>query len=86
MHKSRNILLTLCVCLSLLACSKLSNENYAKIKIGMPFSEVTALLGTPTRCDDMMGVKSCRWGDDKRNITINFVADQVVLHTAENIR
>lgn len=52
----------------------------------MPFNEVTALLGSPTHCDDVMGVKSCRWGDDKRNVTINFVGDQVILHAAENIR
>ena len=78
MNKSRNILLTLSFCMTLLACSKLNN--------GMPFNEVTALLGSPTRCDDVMGVKSCRWGDDKRNVTINFVGDQVILHAAENIR
>lgn len=86
MNKSRNILLTLIFCMTLIACSKLNNENYSKIKIGMPFNEVTALLGSPTHCDDVMGVKSCRWGDDKRNVTINFVGDQVILHAAENIR
>jgi hypothetical protein len=33
-----------------------------------------------------MAFKSCRWGDDSRNITVRFAGDQVVLHSAENIR
>lgn len=52
----------------------------------MPFNEVTTLIGNPTSCDDVVGVKSCRWVNRESSITINFVGDQVILHSAENIR
>jgi hypothetical protein len=47
---------------------------------------VKALFGEPARCDDLTGFRSCRWGDDRRNVTVRFADDQVVLHTAENVR
>lgn len=70
----------------LAACSKLTVENYDKLKVGMPYTEVKQLLGTPERCSDVLGVKSCTWGDDQRHITVNFIGDQVVIFNAENIR
>lgn len=68
------------------ACSKLTVENYDKLKVGMSYDEVKNILGAPERCSEMLGVKSCTWGDDKRHINVNFVGDQVVIFTAENIR
>ena len=76
----------LAVGLLVAACSKVTAENYAKIKIGMGYQEVTAVLGNPAGCSDTAGFKSCKWGDDKSNITVRFAADKVVLHSAENIR
>lgn len=70
----------------LAACGKVTAENYAKIKVGMEYREVTAILGNPARCDDTAGFKSCKWGDDKSSITVRFVADKVALLSAENIR
>ena len=76
----------LAVGLLVAACSKVTAENYAKIKIGMGYQEVTAVLGSPAGCSDTAGFKSCKWGDDKSNIAVRFAADKVVLHSAENIR
>ena len=45
-----------------------------------------SILGEPARCDDLVGFKSCRWGDESRNITVRFAGDQVVLYSAENVR
>jgi hypothetical protein len=67
-------------------CSKLTPENYAKLKPGLSYEEVRTFLGDPTRCDDLMGFKSCRWGDDRRNVTVRFAGDQVLLYSAENVR
>lgn len=78
--------ITLTACFVLIGCSKLTNENYSKIKIGMPFNQVTEIIGKPTSCDDVVGVKSCRWSEGKISVSVNFVGDQVILHTAENIR
>jgi hypothetical protein len=72
--------------LLLAACSRVTSENYAKIRVGMAYQEVTTILGAPATCSDTAGFKSCRWGDDKSNITVRFAADQVVLHSADNIR
>lgn len=68
------------------ACGKLTVENYDKLKVGMPYTEVKQLLGAPNGCSDVLGVKSCTWGDEKRHITVNFIGDQVVIFNAENIR
>ena len=43
--------------LSLLACTKLTRENYNKVTTGMPCDEVVSLLGASARCDDAMGVQ-----------------------------
>lgn len=67
------------------ACGRLTVENYDKLKVGMSYGEVKQLLGEPTRCSDVLGVKSCQWGEDKRGISVNFVGDQVLFFTAENI-
>ncbi len=67
-------------------CSKLTTENYAKVAVGMAYNDVTAILGGPDSCSDTAGFKSCRWGDEKRNVTVRFAGDKVVLHSAENIR
>jgi len=80
------IVVALAVGLVAAGCSKLTPENYAKLKPGLTYGEVTAILGSPSRCDDLLGFKSCRWGDDSRNITVRFAGDQVVLYSAENVR
>lgn len=67
-------------------CSKLTPDNYARLKVGMSYGEVTAILGTPAACDDVVGLKSCRWGDDKRHVAVRFAGDSVLLYSAENIR
>jgi hypothetical protein len=77
--------LALSLLLLLAACSKLSVENYDKLKVGMPYAEVTQLLGAPAQCDDVLGVKHCRWGDEKRHIDVNFIGGQALLFSAENI-
>ena len=67
------------------ACTKISVENYDKLKAGMPYTEVKQLLGTPTQCSEVLSVKHCVWGDDKRHIDVSFVTDQAVVFTAENL-
>jgi len=72
--------------LALGACSKLTVENYDKLKVGMSYDEVKTLLGTPEKCSDVLTVKSCTWGDDKRFVQVSFVADQVILFNSSNLR
>ena len=70
----------------LAACSPLSIEKYDKLKTGMSYEEVKKILGAPAKCNDILGVKHCTWGDDKRHIDVSFAGDQVLLFTASNIR
>ena len=71
----------------LTACnSKLSLDNYNKLRVGQPFEEVKQLLGDPARCDETLGVRTCLWGDEQRSISINFVAGQVLLLSAKNLK
>ena len=44
------------------------------------------LLGDPARCDEVMGVRACTWGDDQAGINVNFIAGQVLLFSAKNLK
>ena len=59
-------------------CSNVNKENYDKLKMGMTYTEVTDILGTPDNCSETMGAKNCLWGDDEVNIKVKFVVDKVV--------
>lgn len=72
--------------LLLLGCSKLTLENYDKIGVGMGYDEVTQLIGAPDRCDDVMGVRNCQWGDDRRSVQVSFVAGKVLLFSSSNLQ
>lgn len=72
--------------LGMLGCSKLTIENYNQIATGMRYEEVTQLLGKPDQCDDVMGVRSCRWGDGTRTVNVSFVAGKVLLFASSNLR
>lgn len=80
--KTMRIVMTLLILvagLSIFGCSKLTQENYEKITMGMTLDEVTAIIGEPDSCDGAMGAKKCIWGDAKKNITISFMGDKVVM-------
>lgn len=70
----------------LIGCSKLTMENYSKIKMGIEYSEVVKILGKPDNCSDALFVRNCVWGNEQKNITVNFVADKVLLITSKNIK
>lgn len=72
--------------LLLAACSRLSVENYDRLRVGMSYSEVTDILGKPDTCSDAMLVRTCRWGTDARHASVNFVADKAVVYSAEGLR
>jgi len=73
--------------LFLAACSsQLSLENYTKLKVGQSYDEVKKIIGEPARCDEMIGIRSCVWGDEQRGAKIGFVAGQVMLLSATNLK
>lgn len=66
-------------------CSKINQENYQKIEIGMSYDEVVAILGEPAACKSILGTQSCDWGQESRMISIKFAADNVVFRSAEGL-
>lgn len=65
--------------LLLTACSKVTQENYNQLKSGMSQVEAEGLLGSADMCTETLGTKTCTWGNDRKNITINFVGDNVLV-------
>lgn len=82
--KVRTILFV-CLLVVLSGCSKLTVKNYSKITVGMSYDDVTSLIGTPTKCDDVMTVRNCTWGDDKRSISVTFAGGKVFLFSSSNL-
>lgn len=78
--------LAMTLLLALLGCSKLTFENYSQIEPGMAYEEVVRLIGKPEQCDDVMGVRNCRWGDETRSVSVSFVGGKVLLFASSNLK
>jgi hypothetical protein len=74
------------IALTLAACSKLSADNYDKLKMGMTYEEVTDLLGKPDECSDAMVIRNCVWRAGEASATIAFVGGKVTVFSAEKLR
>jgi len=65
----------------LVACSKVNQENFAKVQTGMTEQEVTAILGSPSESTsrEVLGVAgtTSRWVSGDTAITIRFVGGKV---------
>ncbi len=73
--------LALAVLLLLAACSKVTQENFAKIQNGMSEAEVHALLGKPGESSNItvLGLSgtSSRWVSNDGMIAVQFVNGKV---------
>ncbi len=74
---------TVALVLLLAACSKVTQENFAKVQNGMTEQEVIAILGNPTESTsrDVLGITgtASRWVSGDAEITIRFVGGKVAL-------
>ena len=75
--------LALAAILLLAACSKITQDNFAKIQDGMTEQEVTAILGSPTESSSgsILGISgtSSKWTGGDAVITIRFVNGKVAV-------
>lgn len=69
----------------LLGCSKVTQENYEQIRVGMGYDAVVAILGKPNACDSVANVSSCVWGNVSKNIKVRFVNERVTSVSALGI-
>ncbi|MFC6440143.1 DUF3862 domain-containing protein [Bowmanella sp. JS7-9] len=82
----KKYLLSAALIMSLTGCSKLTVENYDKLKMGMTFEQVTDIIGKPDQCEARFGTNSCIWGErEKRFIQVNFIAEKAVLFEKQGL-
>jgi hypothetical protein len=74
-------------CFLLLAagCSKVTKENFDKLKVGQNYDEVVSILGKADACRNTMGIKNCTWGDNKTHISVKFVGDKAVIFSSKGL-
>lgn len=78
-------IIALAILLLVAGCSKLTLENYQQLKVGMAFSQVTAVIGDPAQCEEALGTRKCQWGDESRSIKVTFLADKAVLFSHQGL-
>jgi hypothetical protein len=62
-------------------CSKLTDENYQKISMGMTKNQVENLLGSPDKCSEAtLGTYSCEWLSGEKQVKVNFISDKVAVY------
>ena len=83
---TKRFMILLSAALLLTACSKINQENYSKLSVGMSKAEVETLLGKAAECSGAVGLASCTWGDDKSGISVQFAADKVVVFSANGLK
>ena len=75
--------LALALALAVAACSKINEENFAKVRDGMSEQEVHALLGSPTESSSIgvLGISgtSSKWVAKDAVVTVQFVNGKVRL-------
>ena len=87
MHSSTPKLLVVLLSALLLtvACSKLTPENYSKIKMSMPYDDVVEVIGAPDKCEGAMGIKDCTWGGEKKHINVKFLNEHVIFFAGKGL-
>ncbi|SDG61825.1 SmpA / OmlA family protein [Pseudomonas benzenivorans] len=83
---SLRYLALLSCCVLLVACGKVNQANYSKLKAGMTKPEVEQLLGAPSECAGALGVTSCTWGDEQSMISVQFAGDKVLMFSGKGLK
>ena len=73
-------------CVLLVACNKVNQENYSKLKAGMSMAEVESLLGAPDECSGALGLSSCTWGDQKTFISVQYAGNKVLMFSGQGLK
>ncbi len=71
--------------LIILGCSKINQENYKKLKVGMGYGEVVEIIGKPDNCKSILNAKNCVWEESSKKITVKFIANKVIFLSSDGI-
>ncbi|NOU49209.1 outer membrane protein assembly factor BamE [Pseudoalteromonas sp. JBTF-M23] len=71
--------------LTLVGCSKVTMENYNKVKVGMDKTEIEAILGSADKCEEKTLHTNCTWGNEGKHIKVTLVSDKVTLYTKQGL-
>ncbi|USD39824.1 DUF3862 domain-containing protein [Ferrimonas sp. SCSIO 43195] len=77
--------MTVAAVLLLSGCSRITQENYDKLELGMSKADVEAVIGRADDCSGSMGTETCVWGTDQRQIKVGFAADRAMLFTHKGL-
>ncbi|HPI91835.1 MAG TPA: DUF3862 domain-containing protein [Deltaproteobacteria bacterium] len=83
--RNAGILVIALLLVFLVACGKVTKENYDRLQVGMEYSEVVEILGKPGECNAVLGAKDCRWGNDKKSIDVKLVGDKVIFFSSKGL-
>ena len=81
----KKLFITAAAILTFTACSKVTLENYEKIKVGQDKQEVEAILGSASQCEEKTMHTDCTWGNDSTNIKVTFVGGKVTLYSEKGL-
>lgn len=85
--RTRLTALALAALLLATGCNKLTKQNYDKLKTGMSYAEVTAILGKADSCSETLGVSNCTWGkDEAKRVNIVFLADKATAFSDQGLQ
>jgi hypothetical protein len=71
--------IVLIICLTVGCSTKVTQENYAKLYVGMTYGEVIEIFGPADSCDAVLTAKHCVWKDGNKQIAIQFLGEKVIL-------
>jgi hypothetical protein len=84
--KRVSLIILLAALLLAAGCNRLTMENYDRLRMGMEYNAVVAILGKPDNCSEALGTRSCVWGDEERNITVLFLGGSATFFTHTGLR
>jgi hypothetical protein len=80
------ILFLAAIILIAFGCSKVNQDNYDKLSLGMDYEDVIKILGQPSECKSILNTKSCTWGDSSKKIALKLVANKVVFLSSQGLK
>ncbi len=88
--KGRMLIVLLLSVTMLTACAlqpeTVTLENYAKLKLGMPYEAVVEILGVPYQIQPFMGIEQCTWVNGERHIHAKFIFNRAIYYSSKGLK